>query len=202
MNTTALKLSAYGMLVALVTMSVFAFTQTAELKSKQAELIAANATATNLESLKSQLRQLTVINAINAEGTRGIISTDAETIKTVNQVITFILESRSPAESKFAECWDRKLKTTDWGSMGPFGLLDECIDTIVEAKTAILMKELDRARNQARYNCSRTSANNAEAARDCWADRNFRLIASADSVLFSFITTAEWFNNQKGQIKE
>ena len=80
--------------------------------------------------------------------------------------------------------------------------LDDCIDTISDSKTAILLKDLEKKSNSVRYDCGAQSANNFEAARDCWADRNYRLIYSADKTLFDFITTPEWLDKQKNIIEK
>ncbi|MDT4884856.1 hypothetical protein FQZ97_1210340 [compost metagenome] len=105
-------------------------------------------------------------------------------------------------EEKFKECWDRKLKTTNWGSNGPERILDDCIDSIASADTAILMSEIDNKTNSTDYTCRSSANNRFEGARNCSADKNYRLIISANRTLFEFITTKDWIDNQKPMILE
>ena len=128
--------------------------------------------------------------------------TKPEITNDVNKVVDFILASKNSPEEKFKECWDRKLKTTNWGSMGPYGLLDDCIDTIVDANTAIFIRDIDNKKGSANYACRAHANNSFEGARDCWADRNFRMINSANNTLFDFITTKAWVDNQKSIVRE
>jgi hypothetical protein len=177
----------------------YAFNQSQEVKRIEGEL---KTITDNLNNEKEANKRLKVVNAINDGATNGLHATKPDVISETNRVIEYILTSGAPTEEKFYECWDRKLKTTNWGSMGPYGLLDDCIDKISSAKTAILMREIDNKVNAINYECRSKSATRFEGARDCMAERNYRLIVSANHALFEFVTTKNWIENQEGVITE
>jgi len=194
-----MKIFALLSMFGLVGVTFFAFNQEKELEAKKEELGAA---IENLHQVKEENRRFKVVNAIYYGATTGLHGTKPEITNDVNKVVDFILASKNSPEEKFKECWDRKLKTTNWGSMGPYGLLDDCIDTIVDANTAIFIRDIDNKKGSANYACRAHANNSFEGARDCWADRNFRMINSANNTLFDFITTKAWVDNQKSIVRE
>ncbi|WP_374491069.1 hypothetical protein [Zoogloea sp.] len=148
-----------------------------------------------LQKYQTENRKLRAIASILDGATTGIHQTQPETIKNVNKVVAYILDLKDAPEEKFKECWDRRLNTTNWGSDGPYGLLDECIDSIKSTNSAILIREIDNATDAARSRCSEGN-NRYEMAKSCWADRNFRLMSSANQAIFSAITTPNWLEAQ------
>lgn len=188
-------LAALGLLATLFVI----FTQSSELQATKNEL---HKLTSEFQKIKDENKQFRVANAILEGATTGLHSTKPETIKEVKRVIGYILGSKGITEDKFKECWDRKLKTTQWGSMGPYGLLDECIDSIVDAKSAIFIREIDSSVETARYTCQSEGRDRYERAKNCWADRNFRLLTSANDALFASITTPNWIESQNSAINE
>ncbi len=188
-------LAALGLLAALFVI----FTQSNELQSTKKEL---HNLTSEFRKIKDENKQFRVANAILEGATTGLHSTKPETIKEVKRVISYILESKGNTEDKFKACWDRKLKTTEWGSDGPYGLLDECIDSIVDAKSAIFIREIDRSAETARYTCGSEGRDRYEMAKNCWADRNFRLLNSANNALFDSLTIPKWIESQNSSINE
>lgn len=154
-----------------------------------------------LQKYQTENRKLRAIASILDGATTGIHQTEPETIKNVNKVVAYILDLKDAPEEKFNECWNRKVNTTNWGSDGPYGLLDECIDSIKSTSSAILLREIDNATNAARSSCSEGN-NRFEMAKSCWADRNFRLVNSANNAIFSAITTSNWLDTQDISINE
>ena len=154
-----------------------------------------------LQKYQTENRKLRAIATILDGATTGIHQTQPETIKNVNKVVAYILNLKDAPEEKFKECWDRRLNTTNWGSNGPYGLLDECIDSIKSTSSAILIREIDKATDAARSRCSEGN-NRYEMAKSCWADRNFRLMSSANQAIFSAITTPNWLDAQNISINE
>lgn len=154
-----------------------------------------------LQKYQTENRKLRATASILNGATNGIHQTEPETIKHVNKVMTYILDLKDAPEKEFKECWDRMLNTTNWGSDGPYGLLDECIDRIKSTNSAILIREIDNATLAARGECSEGD-NRYEMAKSCWADRNFRLVNSANQALFSAITTPNWLDTQDITINE
>lgn len=154
-----------------------------------------------LQKYQTENRKLRAIASILDGATTGIHQTEPETIKNVNKVVAYILDLKDAPEEKFKECWNRKLNTTNWGSDGPYGLLDECIDSIKSTSSAILIREIDNATDAARSRCSEGN-NRYEMAKSCWADRNFRLVSSANQAIFSAITTPNWLDTQDISINE
>lgn len=177
----------------------FSFNQYQEIERIEGELKSATE---ELSLEKETNRRFRVVSAINNGAAMGLHGTKPDVVSDANRVVEYILTSNDPTEDKFSECWDRRLKTTNWGSMGPYGLLDDCIDTIASAKTAIFMREIDNKANAISYACRSKSANRFEGARDCMAEKNYRLITSANNALFEFVTTKNWIDNQAGVIKE
>lgn len=154
-----------------------------------------------LQKYQTENRKLRAIASILDGATNGIHQTRPETIKNVNKVMTYILDLKDAPEKEFKDCWDRMLNTTNWGSDGPYGLLDECIHNIKSTSSAILIREMDNATNAARSECSEGD-NRYEWAKSCWADRNYRLVSSANQALFSAITTPNWLDTQDISINE
>ena len=154
-----------------------------------------------LQKYQTENRKLRAIATILDGATTGIHQTQPETIKNVNKVVAYILNLKDAPEEKFKECWDRRLNTTNWGSNGPYGLLDECIDSIKSTSSAILIREIDNATDAARSRCLEGN-NRYEMAKSCWADRNFRIMSSANQAIFSAITTPNWLDAQNISINE
>lgn len=148
-----------------------------------------------LQKYRTDNRKLRAIASILEGATTGIHQTQPETIKNVNNVVAYILDLKDAPEEKFKECWNRKLNTTNWGNYGPYGLLDECIDSIKSTSSAILIREIDNATDAARSRCSEGN-NRYEIAKSCWADRNFRLMISANQTIFSALTTQNWLDTK------
>lgn len=159
------------------------------------------ATIRELQKYQAENRKLRAIASILDGATNGIHQTRPETIKNVNKVMAYILDFKDAPEKEFKDCWDRMLNTTSWGSDGPYGLLDECIDSIKSTNSAILIREIDNATIAARGECSEGD-NRYEMAKSCWADRNFRLVNSANQALFSAITIPNWLDAQDISINE
>ncbi|WP_139379564.1 hypothetical protein [Zoogloea sp. LCSB751] len=157
--------------------------------------------STELQKYKTENKKLRAVASILDGATNGIHKTQPEIIKNVNKVVAYILNLKDAPEEKFKECWDRRLNTTSWGSDGPYGLLDECIDSIKSSSSAILIREIDNATNAARSRCSEGN-DRYEMAKNCWADRNFRLMSSANQVIFLAITTQNWLDTQDISINE
>jgi hypothetical protein len=153
------------------------------------------------ETLKNENKRIITTAIILNGATNGVHQTRPESIKLVNKTIEYIQKYDGPPEAKFKDCWNRILRTTNWGSDGPYGLLDGCINSIQVTENAILVRELENATNASRESCSEGN-NRAEMVKSCWADRNFRLIQSANQAIFSLITTPKWLENQTIQITQ
>jgi len=173
--------------------SVFTLFEKSKELEQQKEKIAE--ISIELKKYQTENRKIGAIASILKGATAGIHQTQPETIQNVNKVVTYILGLKDAPEEKFKECWDRRLNTTNWGSDGPYGLLDECIDSIKSSSSAVLIREIDNATDAARSRCSEGN-NRYEMAKSCWADRNFRLISSANQAIFSAITTPNWLDAQ------
>lgn len=187
--------------IGLLATGLVIFNQATELKETRIEL---SRITNDLNNTKNENKRLRVTNSVLEGATRGLHATKPETIKEVNLVINHILESKSATEEKFKECWNRKLQTTDWGSDGPEGLLDDCIDHIAQSKNAILIKDIERKAEAARYICrsESTLGGRYEMAKNCLADRNYRLLASAFNSLFESLTTPHWIENLNNSVSE
>ncbi len=158
-----------------------------EIKSKNKEISLHNEeyarARSDIEKLQIENRKIRTIATILNGATNGLHKTRPETIKLANRAVEYIQQYKGPAEEKFKDCWNRRLNTTNWGSDGPYGLLDECIDSIENTDAAIFIRELENSTNAARSSCSE-GENRYEMAKSCWADRNFRLIQSANHAIF------------------
>lgn len=191
-----------GITTVLVTgLSIAAFTSIDKSKEIATQKEKIEEITEELQKSYSEIRRLRATTVILNEATSGLHQTQPESIKMVRRVVSYILDLKEPPEIKFKECWDRKLKTTNWGSDGPYGLLDECIDQIKNASSAALIREIDNATDAARSRCSE-GANRYEMAKNCWADRNFRLLMSANQAIFAAITTPKWLDTQETSISE
>lgn len=162
----------------------------------------------DLEDKKAQLAALEqahqryrILAALLNGATQGIQGTKPEAAAAANRVIDFMLSSNAPPEQRFKTCWDTKLNTTQWGSMGPHGLLDACVSTIADPATATLMKALASLKDQLRAACSSEGGNRYEEALHCWADRSYRLVFSADKLLFDFVTDPDWLEKQEAVVE-
>jgi len=154
-----------------------------------------------IKSLESEIKSLAITNVILNDAVAGYTA-HPTTIKRVNSVIDFLRSGAAENEPAFADCWDRKVRTTNWGSMGPWGVLDECIDKISKKDSAILLREIENASDSARSDCSYTAENAAEGRERCAADRDFRLLSAANQALFSALTEADWQKKTKSILTE
>lgn len=194
MFNTKSKISIAILIVLLLASLLFIAFQSKQLESARTQMLGMNL---SLEQAETERKQLRILSAMFEGVSRGIHGVEPDTNKAVKEVATYILLNTEPAETKFAECWDRKLRTTDWGSMGPYGLLDECIDTVVSAKSAILLKQTDRLAEMTADKCRQGGANKFEMAQSCWADGNHRLLMSAGDVLMEALTEPNWLQSSK-----
>lgn len=172
--------------------------------SKQArEIDALNAQASNLttqiDSLHFEYRKNKVALAIFQNASDGMYGLNAEARGYARTIFSHIVEKDRPPESKFLECWNRELRTNRWGSDGPYSemLLDACISLVADNQSAILLRESDNAFQAVRRKCSEHAQNRADAARDCWADANFRMSLGARNLLFDALTKQDWVANQE-----
>lgn len=196
------KIMPFGIITALtvgLAISVFTFLEKTKELEQHKERI--SGISIELQKYQTENRKLRAIASILDGATTGIHQTEPETVKHVNKVMAYILDLKDAPEEKFKECWDRRLNTTNWGSDGPYGLLDECIESIKSTSSAILIREIDNATEAARSRCSE-GENRYERAKSCWADRNYRLVSSADQALFLAITTPNWLDTQDVSINE
>lgn len=191
MFNTKSKISISILSVLLLASLLFIAFQSKQLESARTQMLGMNL---SLERAEIERKQLRILGAIFERVSGG---TEPYTNKAVKDVATYILLNAEPAETKFAECWDRQLRTTDWGSMGPYGLLDQCIDTIVSAKSAILLKETDRLAELEGEKCRQNGSNTIEMKQACWADDNYRLLISAGNVLMEALTEPNWLQSSK-----
>lgn len=194
MFNTKSKISISILSVLLLASLLFIAFQSKQLESARTQTLGMNLA---LERAEIERKQLRILSAIFEGVSGGIHGVEPDTNKAVKEVATYILLNAEPAETKFAECWDRKLRTTDWGSMGPYGLLDQCIDTVVSAKSAILLKETDRLAELAGEKCRQNTSNTFEMNQACWADGNHRLLISAGNVLMEALTEPNWLQSSK-----
>lgn len=193
------KFASIGSTIALIVIAIFATNKSSELdvvSSKNREL------ESKISILETENKGFKIANSILNDATSGLTKAKPETMKGVTKVVSFLNSGQAGNEPKFAECWDRKLKTTNWGSMGPWGLLDECIDAIEKKESAILLREIENAAEAVRSNCSYTALNAADGRERCGVDRDFRLLSAANRALFSALTTPEWLAKQKPVITE
>ncbi|MFH7563910.1 hypothetical protein [Oceanimonas smirnovii] len=124
----------------------------------------------------------------------GLIPATTESKALVEDVINHVATSSSPKEKTFKSCWERQLQTGDWGSMGPVGLLESCIDKISNDKTAILMKKVDSSFELIGYECMPRGNSRYDGIEKCNIDGSYILLSSAKDTLFRFITEDDWMN--------
>lgn len=139
----------------------------------------------------AEKRELRVLSALFKEASVGLHETEPETIKKASKAVAYIVQLREPAELEFAECWDREINSHSWGSDGPYGILEACIDKIKSKDTAVLMHEMESAVEVARAKCGINGKDRYEMAQMCFAESGFRLISGARNLLFSAITSPE-----------
>lgn len=154
---------------------------------------------TQINSLHSEYRRNKVALAIFQNASSGMYGLNAEARGYARTIFNHIIEKDRLPESKFLECWNREIRTNRWGSDGPDSemLLDTCISLVADNQSAILLRESDNAFQFVRGNCSKLAQNRPDAARDCWADANFRLSLGAKEVLFDALTRQDWMVNQE-----
>ncbi len=154
-----------------------------------------------ITTLEQENHRYRISTALLNGATQGIHETKPEAVAAANRVIDFILTANAPSEPQFKACWETKLNTTQWGSMGPHGLLEACVNTLSSPETAALMKDLASVRDQRRAACSSEGKNRYEEALNCWADRSYRLVFSADKLLFAFVTDPDWLDKQAARLQ-
>lgn len=183
-----------GSIVALIAALLFGFFQSRSLAELKNDLAYSNhqLKEATLENASMRIK-IAILNAASA----GITPTTTDSVVLVNRLAVFIGETKTGYEAKFADCINRQMKTRDWGSDGPYGLLDTCINTIENSESAIKIKELDRLVQAARQKCGVEGNNRYEIARNCWADSNYRLTTGAHNAFFHLLTIPNWMNQQK-----
>lgn len=147
------------------------------------------------EYLKDESFKKTVLIEIYKGASSGLIAASDDSKEKVKKVVDYITTNNLPKEKLFKSCWDRHLQTYDWGSMGPVGLLESCIDKISDDETAILMKKLDSSVELMRYECMPRGRTRYEGLEQCGIDGNYILLSSADNVLFKFVTEDDWLSS-------
>lgn len=182
-----------GLAIALVASTLVIYSKSIALETANQKLSEISA---KLESTREESDKIKIVSLLLRASSGGLYSVKPETLKEVRRVADFISSIKSGAESKFSECWDRQIKTKSWGSDGPYGLLEHCIDSIEDSKSAILLKEINNAVDLARHECAE-GENRFEAAKSCWADSNFRLLSGASSTLFEALTTPNWLSKKE-----
>ncbi|MDO9115655.1 MAG: hypothetical protein Q7U63_17910 [Polaromonas sp.] len=183
-----------GSVVILIAALLVVFYQTRSLTELKNELEYSNHQLKDAAQENDNLRlKIAILNAANL----GIAPTTTETVVFVNRLAVRIRETKPGFEAKFAACINRQIKTQDWGSDGPYSLLDTCINTIENDESAIKLKELDRLAQAAKQKCGTEGNNRFEIARNCWANPNYRLVVAAQNVFFNLLTIPNWLSEQK-----
>ena len=144
------------------------------------------------ETLVSDMARAALVSRIYATSNSGISGGPSEDdLETGNEVVDFVLANKPAVEQDFKSCWDRKLNTTSWGSMGPYGLTEACIDKVKDDAVAVMLFDLYKAKENARYECAKKGENRYDMAVNCWADASHRFLMGLDAVFFEIVTEGD-----------
>ncbi len=75
--------------------------------------------------------------------------------------------------------------------MGPYGLTEACIDKVKDDAVAVMLFDLYKAKENARYECAKKGENRYDMAVNCWADASHRFLMGLDSVFFEIVTEGD-----------
>jgi len=176
----------------------FAYSQFAEIKTLRSHVALSDAKVVDLESqigeIKEQNRRLSIGITMLREASRGMYGLSEEATQQVEAVAEHLMTWSGNREKDFADCWDREVRTSRWGSDGVYTdmVLANCISKVKDNQSAILLNEVEKMSDHLRSECASRGENRAEAATECWADANNRYGFSAWNVLFSALTAENW----------
>tara|TARA_R110000851_G_scaffold333533_1_gene515185 strand:+ start:18562 stop:19176 length:615 start_codon:yes stop_codon:yes gene_type:complete len=144
------------------------------------------------KTLASDMARAALVSRIYAASASGITGGPTkDDLERGNEVVDFVLANKPAVEQDFKSCWDRKLNTTSWGSMGPYGLTEACIDKVKDDAVAVMLFDLYKAKENARYECAKKGENRYEMAVNCWADASHRFLMGLDAVFFEIVTEGD-----------
>ncbi|HRN82312.1 MULTISPECIES: hypothetical protein [Nitrosomonas] len=189
MNTSkSIKIAIFSLSAALVILIYAALSKSIEISQLNREVAELQEKLVSSQETEKEVR---VVAAFFKGATNGISDTEPKAIETASKVVSYVIQLKNPAEVEFRDCWEREESINSWGSMGPFGLLDACIAKVKSTKSAVLLREIDAAVQISREECAKDGKDNYDMARNCWADRTYRFIFSANQLLFSALTEPE-----------
>jgi hypothetical protein len=144
------------------------------------------------KTLASDMARAALVSRIYAASNSGINGGPTkDDLERGNEVVDFVLANKPAVEQGFKSCWDRKLNTTSWGSMGPYGLTEACIDKVGNDAVAVMLFDLYKAKENARYECAKKGENRYDMAVNCWADASHRFLMGLDAVFFEIVTEGD-----------
>lgn len=143
------------------------------------------------ELLEVRFERASVISEVYRLAAHGVLDqVEPEQIGNANQMLDLYIE-RKPVETAFYQCWDREINTTSWGSMGPWGVLETCIDKIEDDETAKLLFSLEQQSSRLRGECAFKASNRFEEIERCALSGKYRFAAGTYQAFFNLITQSE-----------
>lgn len=138
-------------------------------------------------SLDQALEKAAFINEVYRRASYAVIDPNTEEIIALaNEILEN--ELAKPLEADFYSCYDRVVRTTSWGSMGVYGVVEECIGEVKDDDVAKRLFALEAMAARIRRECGRNATNRYEEIEKCALSGKYRFVVGLDGAYFQLVT--------------